>query len=121
MIKISILISAIRKIFRYMKEYIEKHRMRKDLISFLKQILRSNSNDMFTILNSGILISYEKDIGTYRFSKLFRPLKEMKICNIVKGHNGNIIVSVFSNTNYSKIDIKNIMVDLKKGKFDEYL
>ena len=103
----------------YVWHYYKRREKRKDLIIFFKRWCESKLS-LFDFLNNN-LQSFEREIGTYRFDKLFVPLKEMRICNFKRGYNGNLICSTFNDAPYDKTYIENIIRDVKRGCQDQYL
>jgi hypothetical protein len=109
-------------ILKWVKNLFAKHEIRKDVLDFFQECLKSNVEmSEFLIKN---LKSYEQKFGRYRFDKLLNVLREMKICNYKRGPNGNLIIAPFFSSlppSYDARYIQSIIDDIKKGHFDHLL
>ena len=104
---------------KYVWHSFKMHERRKDLITFLIKWCDSELS-LFNFLNNN-LQSIENEIGRYRFDKLSVPLKEMKLCNLKRGNNGNLICATINKAPYDKRYIEDMIRDVKKGCQDKNL
>jgi hypothetical protein len=108
-----ILLGIVRWVMAFFKNYYK----RRDLIIFLKKWFSDASN--LNVSSGRLNINLEKEFGSYRLNKLIAPLKALRVCTLSPGASYWFFVNIHHN--YNDADVKNLISDVKRGRYDQYL
>lgn len=102
------------------KSFHDKQKRRKEVISFLHKWLESEQ-EIFVFLNQNLNL-FEKELGSYKFEKLFTTLSHIKICSFKRTYGGKYLCNVNATIPACDADyIQGLIGDVKKGNFDNFL